>query len=307
MENELSETRIINEPVHILWLLSLWATDRNQIGYDNYYTLYRLRHLLTLDVLCTKEAHNILLDVIGSNYAMEFIRLLDEFELLRVVFPSIHALKGIDGGHYHNEEVFTHVLGALKAIQHIKLPVEVKLASLYHDCGKIRYEDFEDGRRRFTNHATLGEQLVEGDLRRLKFDGGIISMVKSLVGLHMRQIDGKKSLRGLVRELEKQKIPLKYFIWLRYSDNKGSMKSKTDFMFYWRMYKESLKILYPKHIPCVADLAISGDDLLRESELPAGKWIGDILRDVFNKWQDGELENTYGTLMEYVREKMCKL
>lgn len=282
--------------------------DKSQKGVEltdeEFYEIQRLKGHVTLNLLQTNAFRVHLEKVFSSSCAYRYLRHLDELELLEKVFPSIHALKGIDGGHYHNETVFTHVINSLRALEKLELPWFVKLAALYHDCGKQKYEDFDDGRRRFNNHAAFGAQLVESDLRRLKFSRDIIDTLKTLVSIHMQQVDGKKSIFKLKRILDEHKIPFKYFMWVRYADNKGSVKCKTDFMFYWRLYRTCLKTLNPKHEPSISDLNVNGYDLMSVFNKKPGPWLGHILKRMFSEWQGGTLENTKDILIAFAKEHL---
>lgn len=280
--------------------------DKSQKGVEltdeEFYEIQRFKGHITLSLLQSKLFHLHLEKVFSSKCSYRYLRHLDELEILEKVFPSIHALKGIDGGHYHNETVFTHVMNSLRALEKLDLPWLVKLSALYHDCGKQKYEDFDDGRRRFNNHAAFGTQLVECDLRRLKFPEGIIDTPKTLVSVHMQQVDGKKSIFKLKRILDEHKIPFKYFMWVRYADNKGSIKCKTNFMFYWSLYKKCLQTLYPKHEPAISDLKINGHDLMSMFDRKPGPWLGKILQGLFEGWQRGHVKNEKEDLCDFAKE-----
>lgn len=114
----------------------------------------------------------------------------------------------------------------------------------------------------------------------------------------MRQMDGKKSISRLVHDLKRGKIPLKHFVYLRYSDNKGNHRTKTDFKEHWKRYKFCLQILNPKHVPSVKDLKINGRTLMRELKIEQGKIIGTILKILFEKVVAGEIENKKKVLIE---------
>ena len=300
-------------PRNILFILLLCAMN-NRASVDNahFYLFIRIRKLITDKILKDERTFDIIKAAFESKHAYNFVKLLEEVELLEIVFPSIYALIKVDGGHYHNETVYSHVMGALRALDKLNLPWYIKLAALYHDCGKSRWEISDEGRRRFTNHATFGAQLVEGDLRRLKFPIGIISTVKTLVCYHMSHMNDKEqihvhSLRKVKAKFDEMGIPFKYFFWIRYADNMGSAVKQTDFMYYWRVYKLSLKALNPPHIPSVKDLEVNGYDIMRNfgdhnGGGIEGKCIGYILRNLFELWQAGEIENNYKDLILRARD-----
>ena len=295
-----------DDPVNILRKIVMLAITGSSISDDDYYNILICRNKLTLKHLQTKYCYNMIISPFKEGKGYEFIKLLEEVELLELIFPSISKLIGIDGGHYHNETVYTHVLGALRALDNVKVPWYVKLAALYHDCGKSKWEISPEGKRRFTDHAPFGAKLVENDLRRLKFPKGIISTVKTLVCYHMSHINDQMqihahSLRRVKTKFDEIGIPLKYFFWIRYADNKGSAVKQTDFSYYWKVYRRSLRTLNPPHVPSIKDLEINGYDIIKNfgdcNGDIEGKCIGYILKNLFIKWQAGEIENDYCCLL----------
>lgn len=304
------EKEFLKNPVNILHAIFYYASVLNKSSFDDvyFYTIIRVRNRVTEEILQSKEIYEIIRKTFSNGSAYNFIKLLEEVELLEIVFPNIYALIKVDGGHYHNETVYSHVLGALRALDKVKLPWFVKLSALYHDVGKQKWEISEEGRRRFTDHAVFGKSLVEGDLRRLKFPLGIITTLKTLVCYHMAHINDKEqihvhSLRKLKAVFDENNIPLKYFFWVRYADNKGSAVKKTDFKYYWKVYRRCLEILHKKPEPSVKDLELNGYDIMRNfgdhnGNGVEGKCIGYILRTLFDKWQNGEIENNYYDLLE---------
>lgn len=287
------------DPVSILTYLRLVASYDLNIPKETHFEIFK--HKDKLKHVDFEELLPELTEGIITGCA-QFIELLDRYELLEHFFPAVHATKGIDGGHYHNETVYSHLLNALNALSDIDLPIEVYLAALYHDVGKVKYEILEDGRRRFTNHAVFSSELVERDLRRLKFDLGIICTAKSLCSLHMSYIGGKKSIFKLKNNLDENKIPLKNFFWLKYADSMGNNLRETNFMDFWKLYRQSLKILNEKPKSSIKDLEVNGRDLINIFNMSEGKEIGKVLRILFEKVQAGELINEREELLKYIPE-----
>lgn len=310
--DRLAEDNTKKDPAIILTGLYLVASSNQPLDDEHYFRWIRLRKLITLKHIQSKKFYNTLRLVFSQGCAYKFVKLLEEIELLEFVFPSIYALIKVDGGHYHNETVYSHVMGALRALDKLNLPWYVKLAALYHDCGKQKWEISPEGKRRFTNHAPFGAQLVEGDLRRLKFPLGIISTVKTLVCYHMSHMNDQMqihvhSLRKVKAKFDEKNIPFKYFFWIRYADNMGSAVKQTDFMYYWKVYRKSLRALNPPHVPSVKDLEINGYDIMRNfgdhnGGGIEGRCIGFILKSLFNEWQEGKIENEYQVLLLRSRE-----
>ena len=271
---------------------------------DEYFYLFiRIRKLITENLLKDDMTFKIVKTAFTSKCAYNFIKLLEEVELLEIIFPSIYALMKVDGGHYHNETVYSHVMGALRALDKLNLPWYVKVAALYHDCGKQKWEISEEGKIRFTKHAVFGAQLVEKDLKRLNFSASDICKIKTLICYHMSHVNDKMdihvhSLRKVKAKFDEIGIPFKYFFWIRYADNMGSAVKKTDFMYYWKVYKRSLRALNPPHTPSVKDLNINGHTLMNELCIKEGVCIGYILKNLFELWQSNLVENNKEVLLQ---------
>lgn len=295
MSNVDIEKKVRNNPMLLLDYVYSTGIEGLEAEDDLFYEILRLHNLLTPKVLRTSA--DLIEKAFSSGRAYWFVKALFEYEMLDKVFPGIYALIRVDGGHYHNETVYTHVMGALRALDKTKLPWYVKLAALYHDVGKCKWEISDEGKRRFTNHAKNGAPIVENDLKCLGISKDVIEIVKTLVGLHMSQIDGPHSIRKLARAMDEKKIPHKYFFWVRYADNKGSAVHKTDFMYYWRLYLKFKRALYVKKKPSVADLCINGYDLMKEFGKKQGKWLGQVLAYLFVGVQERGYPNERESLL----------
>jgi putative nucleotidyltransferase with HDIG domain len=281
------EPLIKSNQIQLFKILADVASGIEQLDYECFYEILRLRKKLSIKTLKNTGIAEVVENVFSSGNAYKFVQILTEHELLELVFPGVNALLTVDGGHYHNELVYTHVMGALRALdKNPRLPWFVKLAALYHDVGKYTWEISDEGKRRFMNHAQKGAVITERDMTRLGISKDITGYLVTLVGMHMQQLDKGHSMRKLNRVFSEAKLDPKYFFWVRYADNKGSAVYKTDFMFYWNLYKKfkkSIKVI-PK--PSVKDLCINGHDLMKKFERGPGKWLGAVLAYLFKGVQE---------------------
>ena len=294
--NEIS--RIMQKPIQLFEMLYRVSIGEDSLDDECFYEILRLRNNIKPKHLKSEEMFELVKKVFNSNHAYTFIKLLEEHELLEKVFPGIFNLIKVDGGHYHNETVYTHVMGALKAVdKHQTLPWFVKLSALYHDCGKNTWEFSDEGKKRFLNHAQKGGIIVEKDLKCLGFDDATIDTIKTIVMMHMQQIDGPHSIRKLDRVYKEHNVNPKYFFWVRYADNKGSAVYKTDFRYYWGLYRSFKKALYVKHEPSVKDLDINGHILMKHFGKKPGKWLGTLLKYLFVGVQERGYKNEQSSLL----------
>lgn len=305
IRSELIEEIVKNKPVELFKILADVACGIEELDDECFYEILRLRKKISMKVLRNSRISEVIMDVFDSGSAYKFVQLLDEHELLELIFPGINALRTVDGGHYHNEIVYTHVMGALRALdKHPSLPWFVKLGALYHDCGKYTWEISDEGKRRFLNHAQKGAIIVERDMQRLGIPERYIGFLKTIVGMHMQQLDKAHSMRKLDRMFKEANLDPKYFFWVRYADNKGSAVRKTDFMYYWSLYRAFKSALHVKREPSVKDLRINGHDLMRHFNRGPGKWLGAVLTYLFTGLQERSYENNMEFLLLRAEEFM---
>ena len=133
-------------------------------------------------------------------------RLLDETGLLRLIFPELAALKGIETkeGRGH-KDVFYHtlqVLDNLAAFQSEKMPngqindqmtnvLWLRWAALLHDIGKPRSKAWDpQAGWTFRNHNYIGAKMVPRIFKKMKLPlNEKMDYVVKMVDLHMRPIN----------------------------------------------------------------------------------------------------------------------
>lgn len=118
-------------------------------------------------------------------------KLLSELGLLKLIFPELEALRGVDvvNGRAHKDNFF-HTLEVLDKVAEASDNVWLRWGALLHDIGKPVTKHWEDESGwTFKNHNFIGSKMVPRIFRALKLPmNENMKYVAKLVELHMRPI-----------------------------------------------------------------------------------------------------------------------
>lgn len=117
--------------------------------------------------------------------------LLDQSDLLSIIFPELAALKGVEtvNGRGHKDN-FMHTMQVLDNVAAASDNVWLRWSALLHDVGKARTKRWDPQLGwTFHNHNYIGEKMVPKIFAKMRLPlNEHMKYVKKLVGLHMRPI-----------------------------------------------------------------------------------------------------------------------
>lgn len=246
-----------------------------------------------------------LLKILASKNPEKGITLLKEAGILKFILPEL--LEGVDvsqvrPGRHHTTDVYTHNLMSM-----FHCPSEnpiVKFAALLHDAGKpeVRGED-KDGLVTFYNHEIAGAKIAYEICQRLRFSKKDTQKIVNLIRWHMFSVNENLSDAGVRRFIRRIGVEnVADMMDLRIGDRLGGGTQTAES---WRLKKFKERVageLAPKPFS-INDLAIDGNDIMRELSLKPGPEVGKILQKLFEEVdQDLEKNNK-----EYLLGKAKKL
>jgi len=245
-----------------------------------------------------------LIKILSNKYPYEGIMLLKNSQLLKYILPEL--IQGIDvsqerPGRHHIGDVFTHNVLSLKFCPS-KDPI-VRFATLIHDVGKpkVATKD-EKGLIVFHNHEIEGTKLAFEICKRLKFSKKDTKRIVNLARWHMFTVDEKitdAAIRRFIRKVGVENV--KDMIDLRIGDRLGGGTQTAES---WRLklFKKRVEEqLKPKPFS-IDDLAIDGNDIMKELNIKPGKKVGDMLQKLFEEVDEDLSKNKKEYLLKRLKE-----
>jgi len=241
------------------------------------------------------------------------IELLRTSGLLELFIPELLEGVAVEQTIGHVDDVYSHTLKTVD-----KAPDTVKLAALFHDIAKPR-TDMKNGH--FYGHDTMGADMAQTIMQRLKFPKKEIERVANLVRWHMfhypdtdpGEIPGESKVTpiwsdGAVRRFI-QRVGLENIedlFALRIADalsNPASMWDETEI----ERLQERISAVREQDMALkVTDLDINGDDLMQSLALPRGPQLGQILKYLLDEVTENPNVNNRDALLELARTWVAK-
>lgn len=200
---------------------------------------------------------------------------MEDTGVLAEVLPEIQAMKGVaQPPEFHTEgDVYDHTLRAIAAVKPIASAM-LRWAVFLHDVGKP--ETFKIAERiRFDGHCEASAELSEKILRRLKFSTKDIKIIQWLVLHHMMVYNVLKMEIGRRRHwfLEPWWLDL---MEVNRCDCEGTIPC--DLKTYEKVLAQYRKDI--EEMPKEPKRLLTGEEIMKILNLPAGVRIGEILEEL---------------------------
>lgn len=244
-----------------------------------------------------------LLKILTVDSAYEGIEMLNKAGIMDVILPELAIGKGVSQirpGRHHTTDVFEHNILSLKHCP--SKDAIVKLATLLHDVGKpeVAAKD-EEGHVIFYNHEVKGAFIAREISNRLKFSKKHRDKIFTLIRWHMFTVDVSitdAAIRRFIRRVGVDNV--NDMIDLRIGDRLGGGTQVAES---WRLKKFKERLNEQLHPPfSVNDLAVDGNDIMRELKIKPGPEIGKILKALFEEVDENLELNNRDYLLQRIKE-----
>jgi tRNA nucleotidyltransferase (CCA-adding enzyme) len=232
------------------------------------------------------------------------LRLLQRTGLLARIVPELLESVGFAQNRYHCWDVWRHTL---RCVDFAPPDLVVRLAALLHDVGKPRSaapKEGAPGEHTFYDHEKLGARMTAEILQRLKFPRRETERVALLVAEHNWHYLPEwndATVRRVLARIGPVELPA---LWaLRRADLKARGRLVEEGL----ATQEAAEVRFGQEIERaaalkIADLAIGGEDVMRELKLGPGRQVGEVLSWLLDRVIDDPDLNTRETLLRLLPE-----
>ncbi|MBU3146360.1 CCA tRNA nucleotidyltransferase [Clostridium sp. CF012] len=240
-----------------------------------------------------------------TNNTTKALRTLEETKLLEFILPELEIAVGFNQQNpHHDKDIFEHILAVVE-----KCPqsLDLRVAGLLHDIAKpYCFTMDKEGIGHFYGHDKKGVIISKNILRRLKFDNQSISKICILVKEHMNVLikPTDASVKRLINRVGVDSVHDLFA--LQRADALGSHHPEIRLEEISRVEEKVIAILESKVPLYIKDLAINGEDLMREFSIKTGKEIGDMLKFLLDKVLENPELNSKERLLDIIYHEHIK-
>lgn len=242
------------------------------------------------------------LKILLSSVPSVGINLLNKSGILKDFLPELFDCIGVNQNEYHLYDVYNHIL---KSVDVIENDMILRLTMLFHDIAKPETKQVNgNGKVWFFKHNEVGSEKTEKILERLKFPNKTIKLVSHLVLNHMFEYceNWKDSdVRKFIQKTGEEN--LEYIFKIREADLK-SLKSSIVADNYKELIKRIKKMQENPVITQINQLAVTGEDLMKELKLKPSKQIGVLLNAALDCVIENPDCNTKEYLINFLKNKI---
>lgn len=272
-----ADERFIEDPLRLMRAVRIAAELGFTINIDTGESIERNKD--ALKNISRERVRDELVKMIMSDRPMAGLDMLARYGLIENVIRETLPMMGEGQNGSHVYDVWEHTLRTVQHSADKGWPLEIRLASLFHDIGKPKTKRWSAENKDWTfyGHEVVGAKMAEKIMKDLRFSTDQTTRVSTLVRNHMFFSDVDKITLSAVRRIIAKVGASEVWnlVKLRICDRIGMGRPKEE---PYRLRKYEAMIEEAMRAPTsVGMLKIDGTDLINELHMKPGPMIGNIL------------------------------
>ena len=238
--------------------------------------------------------------VIASPKPSTAFLLMEKTGMLELLLPELFKCRNVEQKGFHIFDVLDHSFWACDYSARENWNQIVRLASLFHDIGKVDTKaiDSNSGVCTFYQHEKVSSELTKNILLRFRYSNEIIEKVTHLIKEHMFHYEENwtsAAVRRFIIRVGEQNLPDLYR--LRMADAFATSGKDIPKNYLLPLIKRVDEICSGEKAFSLKDLKVNGDDLMKIG-VKRGPYLGIILKELFETVIDDPSLNTKEKLLE---------
>jgi len=223
--------------------------------------------------------------------------------ILGVTLPEMLESVGMEQNRHHAYDVWNHALACLDACEG---DPPLRIAALLHDIGKPRTRAISEKTNDYTfyNHEKVGAEMAGPILERLRFSNEERARITSLVANHLVCYSDEwtdAAVRRWIRRVSVERVAVLYA--LNRADILGKGREVADELKGLdRLKSRVADQLAARHAISTRELAVNGQDVMRELAIKPSRRVGEVLEILLEKVVEDPSLNERETLLRMIRE-----
>lgn len=247
--------------------------------------------------------------ILESFQAFDYLAEMDKLKILKVIFPEIEKMRGVDQGPYHHLDVWKHSLETVKQLEILikefknKQEIQdylnevissdrrrlglIKLGALLHDIGKPAALRYENGKTKFHGHERIGIEITQDIIKRMKLSNDEMESLQKMILWHLRpgyladnKIVTPRAIFRYLRDTASEAVSTLLISIADQRATKGRLTSQDSRIHHERVCTSLIKEYFKKRKEKKMPRLISGDELIVKFKLQPSPLIGKILSEI---------------------------
>ena len=232
-----------------------------------------------------------LTEVLMTTKVEEGLEWLLQIGFIKEFYPELEACKHLkqEAGRHH-KDVWEHTKLVVK--QSVRRPA-LRWGALLHDIGKPPTRTFSDNGVHFHGHAEVGARMFDKLNRRMPFDNEMRRKIRFLIKYHLRSAQyeddwSDSAVRRFAKDMEEHLVDL---LDLSRADITSKRPGRRrSLLFQISALSDRIDALRAEDAKKPNLPKGLGNEMMKRFDLPASRFLGDLMKAINAKVDAGELE-----------------